>query len=118
EGQQERRPEVPEVLADRDPDADPELRWRRPDRVAGGEEPSFVELAVRWQEDLPVDVPDLAVLKERRRDEQPMVARLLDERDDRGAATGGLGGQVRQAGVVEPHRDLGGEILEQVSREP
>ena len=49
----------------------------------GGEEPALVELAVRRQEHLPVHVPDLAVLHERRRDEQPVVARLLDERHDR-----------------------------------
>ena len=76
--------QVPEVLADRQPDADSEPRRRRPQEIARGEEPPLVEQPVRGQEELPVDVPDLAVLEEGRGDEQAMIRRLLDERDDRG----------------------------------
>ena len=82
--------EVPEVLADR------RSRGRRPRRDGTArsmsparEEAAFVEEAVGRQEQLAVDVPDLAVLEQRRRDEQPVVGRLLDERDDRGKALGG-----------------------------
>ena len=58
EGQELGHGQVPEVLADRDPDADPEPRRRRPQEIARGEEPPLVEQAVRRQEQLPVDVPD------------------------------------------------------------
>jgi hypothetical protein len=73
------RLEMPEVLADRDTHANAEARRHRPQHVAGGEEPALIEQAVGREVDLPVNVPDLAVLKECRRDEQPMVAGLLDE---------------------------------------
>ena len=65
------------------PRPDPEPRRRRPQHVARGEEPPLVEQAVGRQEQLAVDVPDLAVLEQRGGDEQPVVGRLLDERDDR-----------------------------------
>ena len=55
-----------------------------------------------------------AVLEQRRSDEQPVVARLLHERDDRGAALG-LRRERGQSRVVEPDGDLGGEVLEQVA---
>ena len=83
EGEQLRRRQVPEVLADREPDAHPEARRHRPQDVARGEEAPLVEQPVGRQEDLAVDVPDLAVLDQGGGDEQPVVGRLLDERDDR-----------------------------------
>ena len=61
-----------------------------------------------------MDVRDLAVLEQGRRDEQPVVGRLLDERDDRRQPPGRRG-QLGQARVVEPHRDLGREVLELVA---
>ena len=96
------------------PTPDPEPRRRRPQEIARGEEPPLVEQAVRRQEQLPVDVPDLAVLEQRRRDEQAVVGRLLDERDD-GRQAVGRGGERRQARIVEAHRDLRREVLEQVA---
>ena len=65
---------------------DPEARRHGPQQVARREEPALVEQAVGRQEQLAMDVPHLAVLEEGRRDEQPVVGRLLDERDDRGQA--------------------------------
>ena len=75
--------EVPEVLADRrcpipTPSRDGTARSTSP----GREEAPLVEQPVRRQEHLAVDVPDLAVLEQRGRDEQAVVGRLLDERDD------------------------------------
>ena len=64
-----------------------------------------------------MDVDDLAVLEQGRRDEQAMVGRLLDERDD-GRQPAGGGGEAGQPLVVEPHRHLGGEILELVAGQP
>ena len=61
-----------------------------------------------------MDVPDPSVLEQGGRDEQAMVGRLLDERDDRREPLG-LRREHRQAGIVEPDRDLGGEVLEQVA---
>ena len=59
----------------------------------------------------------LAVLEEGRGDEQPMVAGLLDERDDGGKPLG-FDGKGRESGVVDSHRDLGSEILEEVAGQP
>ena len=64
-----------------------------------------------------MDVADAAVLEERGRDEQAVVAGLLDERDDRGQPFG-LGRERRQARVVEADRDLGRQVLEQVAGQP
>ena len=61
-----------------------------------------------------MDVADLPVLEQGRRDEQPVVGRLLDERDDRGQALG-RGREIGQSRVVEPERDLRGEVLELVA---
>ena len=99
------------------PIPDPEPRRHRPEHVAGGEEPALVEQAVRREEQLAVDVPDLAVLEQGGRDEQPVVGGLLDERDDGRDATG-VGGEIGQARVVEAHRDLAGEVLELVAGQP
>ena len=105
---------MPEVLAHGDPDADPEPRRHGPQHVAGGEEAPLVEQAVGRQVELAVDVPDLAVLEEGGRDEQAVVGRLLDERDDRRQSPRRRG-ERGQARVVEAHRDLAGEVLEQVA---
>ena len=59
-------------------------------------------------------MPDLAVLDEGGGDEEPVVGRFLDERDDRGETAGGRR-QVRQARVIQAHRDLRGEVLELVA---
>ena len=83
------------------PKTDAQARRYRPQHVARPEEAAFVEEAVRRQEQLAVDVPDLAVLEQRRRDEQPVVGRFLDERDD-GRQVLGRGGQLGQSRVVEP----------------
>ena len=99
------------------PTPDPEPRRDGAQHVAGGEEPALVEQAVGRQEDLAVDVADLAVLEERRGDEQPVVGRFLDERDD-GGQVARRRGEVGQPRVVEPHRDLGGEVLELVAGQP
>ena len=64
-----------------------------------------------------MDVADLAVLEQGGRDEQPVVGRFLDERDDRREATG-RAGQCRQPRIVEAHRDFRGEILELVAGQP
>ena len=51
------------------------------------------------------------------RDEQPVIARLLDERDDGGQPVR----RRRERGqprVVEPHRDLGREVLQLVAGQP
>ena len=64
-----------------------------------------------------MDVPDLAVLEEGRRDEQAVVDRFLDERYD-GREPSRRRRQRREARVVEAHRDLGREILEQVAGQP
>jgi len=79
ERQELRHGEMPEVLAHRDPEPNAQARRRGPDHVAGSEEPPLVEQAVRRQEQLAVDVPDLAVLEQGRGDEQPVIGRLLDE---------------------------------------
>ena len=99
------------------PDPHAEPRRHGPQEVAGREEPALVEEAVGRQEQLAVDVAHLAVLEQGRRDEQPVVGRLLDERDDRRQAVG-RGGQLGQPRVVEPHRDLGREVLELVAGQP
>ena len=116
EGEELGHRQVPEVLADREPDAHPESGRHRTQHVAVGEEPPLVEQAVRRQEDLAVDVADLAVLEQGRGDEQPVVGRLLDERHDRGQVAG-RSGEVGQARIVEAHRDLGREVLELVARQ-
>jgi hypothetical protein len=61
-------------------------------------------------------VDDAAVLDQRRGDEQPVVARLLDERHD-GRQPACRAGETGQARVVEPHRDFRGEILQLVPRQ-
>jgi len=43
-----------------------------------------------------------------------MVARLLNEGDDRGQVAG-LGGERREPRIVKAHRDFRGEVLEQVA---
>ena len=48
----------------------------------GREEPALVEEAVGRQEQLAMDVADLAVLEQGRGDEQPVVGQFLDERHD------------------------------------
>ena len=63
-----------------------------------------------------MDVADLAVLEQRRRDEEAVVAGLLDERHDGGEAVG-LGRERREARVVEPDRDLRGEVLQEIAGE-
>ena len=64
-----------------------------------------------------MDVPDPAVLDEGRGDEQAVVGRLLDEADDdRDVAR--RPGELGQPRVVEPHRDLGREVLEEVAGQP
>ena len=64
-----------------------------------------------------MDVDDPAVLEQRGRDEQAVVARLLHERDDR-RQPGGLGRERGQAGMVESDGNLAGEVLEEVARQP
>src|SRR3982074_3354074 len=59
----------------------------------------------------------MAVLDERGRNEQAMVGRLLDEGHD-GRQTGRCGGEGGQPRGGEPHRDLRGEVLEEVARQP
>ena len=108
---------MPEVLADPDPDAEPESGRDGTQHVAGGEEPALVEQPVGRQEQLAMDVAELAVLEQGRGDEQPVVGRLLDERHDRRQSPG-RAGQLGQPRVVEPHRDLGGEVLELVAGQP
>ena len=56
------------------PTPTPEPRRHRAQHVARREEPPLVEQPVRRQEDLAVDVAELAVLEQRRGDEQPVVA--------------------------------------------
>ena len=63
-----------------------------------------------------MDVPDAAVLEQRRRDEQPVVVRLLHERDHHGQAVG-RPRESDEPRIVDAHGDLGVEILEQVARE-
>ncbi len=117
EGKELRNGQVPEVLADREPHPDPQPRRRRPQEIARGEEAALVEQAVGRQEQLPVDVADPAVLEQRRRDEQAMVAGLLDERDhDRQVLR--LRGKRSEARIVEADRDFRGEVLEQVAGQP
>ena len=108
---------MPEVLAHADPETDPEPRRHRAQDVAGGEEPALVEQPVGRQVELAMDVPDLAVLDQGGGDEQPVVGRFLDERDDRREAAG-RAGQLRQPRIVEAHRDFRGEILELVAGQP
>ena len=107
---------MPEVLADRDPDPDAQAGRHGAQDVAGGEEPTLVEQAVGRQEQLAMDVPDLAVLDERGRDEQPVIGRFLHERHDGRQALGGVG-ELGQPRVVEAHRDLRGEVLQLVAGE-
>ena len=61
-----------------------------------------------------MDVPDLAVLEERRRDEQAVVGRLLHERHD-GRETVRQAGELSEARVIEAHGDLCGQVLELVA---
>ena len=96
------------------PSPTPEPRRHRPQHVARPEEPALVEQPVGRQEQLAVDVPDLAVLEQGGGDEQPMVGRFLDERDDRREVLG-RGRQLGQARVVEAQGDLGREVLELVA---
>ena len=60
-----------------------------------------------------MDVPELAILEEARGNEQAMVRRLLDERDH-GGQPGRRLRQAVQPRVIEPHRDLAGQILEEI----
>ena len=93
------------------PTPDPEPRRRRPQEIARGEEPPLVEQAVRRQEQLPVDVPDPAVLEQRGGDEQAVVGRFLDERDDdrqvRRSRPPARPGADRRAGSRPPPRGPG-----------
>ena len=114
EREQLRHGQVPEVLADADAEPDAEARRNGPEHVARPEEPALVEQPVGRQEQLAVDVADLAVLEQGRRDEQPVVGRLLDEGDD-GREVLGRGGELGQPGVVEPERDLRRQVLELVA---
>src|SRR3990172_4530631 len=113
ESQELRHREMPEVLAHGEADAHAKAARHGPDERAGGEEAPFVEEAVGGQEDLAMNVVHGAVLEQRRGDEETMVGRLLHEGDHRGQAHR-LGRQGRKARVIEPHRDLGREILQQV----
>ena len=63
-----------------------------------------------------MDVADGTVLHQGGGDEQAVVGRFLHERDDRGEAGGGAR-ELRQARIVEPHRDLAVEVLQQVARQ-
>ena len=110
------RREVPEVLADRQAQAHAQLRRNSTDHVARGEEPPLVEHAVGRQVDLAVDVAELAVLQQRRGDEQPVVGGLLHERHH-GREPACRSGERCQPGVVETHRDLRRQVLEQVPGE-
>src|SRR6185295_8311948 len=106
--------EMPEVLADGQADAHPDPRRDRPQGVAGREEATLVEQAVRRQEELAMDMPDLAVLHQGGGDEQAMIGRLLDEADHGGQAFG-RPGELGETRVVETHRDFGREVLEEVA---
>src|SRR6266511_2084354 len=117
QGEKVWRRQVPEVLADRQADADPEPRRHRAQHVAGGEESALVEEAICRQEHLAVDVAQAAVLEEGRRNEQTVVGRLLHERDDRRQAPGRRH-ELGESGVVESHRDVGRQVLQQVAGEP
>ena len=64
-----------------------------------------------------MDVPELAVLEQRGGDEQPVVGRFLDERDDRGHPVR-RAGKLGETRIVEAHRDLGREVLELVAGQP
>ena len=66
--------------------------------------------------DLALDVAEGPVLEQGGGDEQAVIGRLLHEAHHGGAA-GGLGRQRREARVVEAHRDLAGEVLQQVPRQ-
>src|SRR5438034_3683659 len=114
QGQQLWRLEMPEVLADGDPDAHAEPGRHRPQHVAGGEEPALVEETVGGQEHLAVDVPDLAVLHQCRRDEQAMVARFLHERHGRRDPPRRCR-EPDESWIVEAQRHLGREVLELVA---
>jgi hypothetical protein len=105
---------MPEVLADADPDPDPEAGWNGPQAVTLGEEAALVEQAVGRQEELSMHVPQLTVLEQAGRDEQPVVGRLLDERDDRRQAVGGPR-QIGEARIVQAHGDLGRQVLQLVA---
>ena len=63
-----------------------------------------------------MDVAHRAVLEQRRGDEQAVVLGLLHERDDRGDAARRVR-EPSQARIGQAHRDLGVEVLEDVSRE-
>ena len=64
-----------------------------------------------------MDVADAAVLQQCRGDEELVVGRLLDERDDDAHVTGRTR-QLQQSRVVAPHGDLGVEVLQQVPGQP
>ena len=55
------------------PDADAEAAGHRPQDGARGEEAPLVEEAVGRQEDLAMEMPQLAVLEQRGGDEEPVV---------------------------------------------
>ena len=116
EGEQLRGGEMPEVLADADPEPQAQPAVGRADRAARREEAALVEEPVRRQEDLAMDMADLAILEQRRGDEEPVVVRFLDEGDD-DARTVARPGELDEALVVATHRDLGVEVLEQVAGE-
>ncbi len=114
EGQRLGHAEVPEVLADGDAELHAQARVDGPEPIARGEEAALVEEAVGGQEQLAVDEPNLAVLQQRGRDEEPVIVRLLDERDD-GRQRLRPGGEAEQARVVLAHRDFGRQVLELVA---
>ena len=106
--------QVPEVLADADAEAHAEPAGHGTQDRPGREEAALVEQAVRGQEDLAVDVADLALLQQRRRDEQAVVVRLLHEGDDRRQVPGRRASSTRR-GSSTRIATSGGEVLEQVA---
>ena len=64
-----------------------------------------------------MDVADPAVLEQRRGDEQPVVARLLDERDDADRSSVSAASVARR-GSSSRIATSDGEVLEQVAGQP
>jgi len=54
------------------------------------------------------------VLQKGGADKEPMIVRLLDERDD-SRHSGRLFGQAQKPRIVDPHRHLGGQVLQLIS---
>ena len=107
---------MPEVFADEHPHP-AERRGKRLDAVAGGEEASLVEHAVGRQVDFAMDVAHPPAGEEQGAVVKAMTRRFLDQSDDHRDPPARLEQRPDGLRLIEAHRHVGDQVLEQISRQ-